>query len=76
MNKALSMLLATTVLFGCSDVKEKQFIAGCQSSGAPTKFASALRMSWMGILNIRQSETSLTHHLRVVKLFQSNPDGI
>lgn len=33
MNKALSMLLATTVLFGCSDVKEKQFIAGCQSSG-------------------------------------------
>ncbi|WP_461603973.1 hypothetical protein, partial [Aeromonas salmonicida] len=42
MNKALSMLLATTVLFGCSDVKEKQFIAGCQSSGAPTQVCECI----------------------------------
>lgn len=42
MNKALSMLLATTALFGCSDVKEKQFIAGCKSSGVPTKICECI----------------------------------
>ncbi|UDN27724.1 hypothetical protein LEO80_03855 [Aeromonas caviae] len=42
MNKALSMLLATMALSGCSDVKEKQFVAGCQSSGVPTQVCECI----------------------------------
>ncbi|MGL6253621.1 hypothetical protein ACSZMK_00045 [Aeromonas caviae] len=70
MNKALSMLLATTVLFGCSDVKEKQFIAGCQSSGAPTQVCECIADELDGNFEHPTERDLIDASLRVVNFFK------